>query len=421
MVTIIDAIMGSGKTSAAIEYIRSHPTDRFLFITPYLAEAERIKNACPESKFIVPSNNILEYEFKKQNHFAHLLREGRNVALTHVLYEMSDDSILLAISEMQYTVIVDEVSDIFMEAYQYNDEDVDIFASSDYIFKDENTETGITTLDVNKHKAYNGYVFRDAVSLMQSRRLVRITDGKNPHYYFWTLHKELFTCPKNAFVLTYMFEGSPFESFFKINKIDYSIGGVAKTENGEYCFTYSPAAPDSLKDIAAKIHVFDNAKLNSIGHNRNALSATWFRNNGISSDKMTTLRNNMYTFFMYYFKDKKVDRRLWATFKSGVGKLRGKGYWNSHIPFNSRATNDYRDKDTLAYCVNVFLNPSETIYFKSQGCPVDEDRYALSVMVQWLFRSAIRDGKEINVYVPSRRMRMLLVEWLARLSAGEPY
>jgi len=33
-------------------------------------------------------------------------------------------------------------------------------------------------------------------------------------------------------------------------------------------------------------------------------------------------------------------------------------------------------------------------------------------MLQWIFRSSIRDNKPINIYIPSSRMRNLLVKWL---------
>lgn len=43
---------------------------------------------------------------------------------------------------------------------------------------------------------------------------------------------------------------------------------------------------------------------------------------------------------------------------------------------------------------------------------VDENGYALSEMLQFIWRSAIRDGKEIWVYIPSIRMRELLKQWI---------
>ena len=47
-----------------------------------------------------------------------------------------------------------------------------------------------------------------------------------------------------------------------------------------------------------------------------------------------------------------------------------------------------------------------------KGFPVNEDVFALSEMVQWIWRSAIREGNPINIYVPSARMRDLLTRWM---------
>lgn len=47
-INIVDAVCGSGKTSAAINMINaSAPEEKFLYITPYLDEVERIIKACP--------------------------------------------------------------------------------------------------------------------------------------------------------------------------------------------------------------------------------------------------------------------------------------------------------------------------------------------------------------------------------------
>ena len=46
------------------------------------------------------------------------------------------------------------------------------------------------------------------------------------------------------------------------------------------------------------------------------------------------------------------------------------------------------------------------------GCNVDRDLYALSQLIQWLFRGAIRNGEKIVVGVLAPRMRDLLQRWL---------
>lgn len=43
---------------------------------------------------------------------------------------------------------------------------------------------------------------------------------------------------------------------------------------------------------------------------------------------------------------------------------------------------------------------------------LDEDGYALSEMLQFIWRSAIRNGEPIEIYIPSKRMRELLIKYL---------
>ena len=53
------------------------------------------------------------------------------------------------------------------------------------------------------------------------------------------------------------------------------------------------------------------------------------------------------------------------------------------------------------------------------GVPVYEDIYALSQMVQWMWRSRIRSGEPIHAFIPSSRMRGLFKQWLAARSTIE--
>lgn len=99
-------------------------------------------------------------------------------------------------------------------------------------------------------------------------------------------------------------------------------------------------------------------------------------------------------------------------------KLKGQGYAKSFVPFNARATNEYADKKYLAYVVNIYMNVSRKIYFMQNGIDIDEDAFALSAMVQWIWRSAIRNGEDICLYVPSSRMRRLLITWMDSLATG---
>lgn len=41
-ITVIDSIMGSGKTNYAVQYINSHKDENILYVTPFLAEIDRV-------------------------------------------------------------------------------------------------------------------------------------------------------------------------------------------------------------------------------------------------------------------------------------------------------------------------------------------------------------------------------------------
>ena len=85
-----------------------------------------------------------------------------------------------------------------------------------------------------------------------------------------------------------------------------------------------------------------------------------------------------------------------------------------------RATNDYVKRRYLAYCVNVYLQPWMKNYLIQCGAnEINQDMYALSILIQWIFRSAIRKGEEIWIYIPSARMRYLLKTWIQNLSEGK--
>lgn len=47
-----------------------------------------------------------------------------------------------------------------------------------------------------------------------------------------------------------------------------------------------------------------------------------------------------------------------------------------------------------------------------KGASLNQELYALSEMVQFIWRSRIRDSETIDLYIPSARMRNLLIRWL---------
>ena len=204
--------------------------------------------------------------------------------------------------------------------------------------------------------------------------------------------------------------------YFDIVKLPYQKIGIQRDAQGGYHFSDTMAyVPEYTKELSSKIHIFDNDKMNAIGNKKTALSYTWYTRTSTKDEDGDVLRKNVYNFFRNYNKDKPADARLWAAYKNGETFIRGKGFYYSNIAFNAKATNNYRDRNVLAYCVNIFMQPSEKQYLLANGANVLEDEYALSVMIQWIWRSAIRDGEEIWIYIPSKRMRTLLRNWIGEV------
>ncbi len=44
---------------------------------------------------------------------------------------------------------------------------------------------------------------------------------------------------------------------------------------------------------------------------------------------------------------------------------------------------------------------------------VNSKHFPLTMLLQWVFRSQIRDGQPIQLYLPAARMRDILLEYLA--------
>lgn len=83
---------------------------------------------------------------------------------------------------------------------------------------------------------------------------------------------------------------------------------------------------------------------------------------------------------------------MWTTFKDHKNSLKGNGYTKGVVSCNSRATNEYKDRTAMAYICNWFVQPSINNFFKANGIKIDEERIALSMLVQYIFKSVIREG-----------------------------
>ena len=400
--------MGSGKSSAAITYMNEHKRDKFIYITPYLDEAERIKDGCPALRFAEPSNKIEKYHFKKTEHTAGLIKLGRNITSTHQAFKRYTKEMLDDIRNYGYTLIIDENVDV-LESFEFHKDDLKLAVDAGYV-KEENGTYSLVKDD------YKGVAFQDMFSLLNCRTLIKVEDKDsliNETLFFWSLPPELITSFKDVIVLTYLFNVQNLRYFFDINKIKYEFVGV-ECKNGKYRFCEDTSnIPNHIGNLREMINILDNDKLNEIGEDKYALSMAWYDRN---KDDVLRLKKNIYNVMCNVWRDVPFTKKMWGTYAGQSGKIRGKGYMNSFLVFNARATNAYADKDHLIYAANPFMNVGEKLFYKAYGITADENLYALSTMIQWVWRSALRVGKPVEIYIPSKRMRCLFEDWINKVT-----
>lgn len=414
MIKVCDAIMGSGKSQAAISYMNEHPEKKFIYITPFVDEAERIYTSCQSLHFVLPG---CEKRFKaaKVKHIAELIEQGRNIASTHQAFKYYTPEMLETIRLQGYTLIIDENFE-WLEKTTINRTDLDIMVKAGLAVKNENvySSTGVE---------YDGEAFKSIYTMLKTRSINAPPEASgNITSYYWTMAYDFLGVFEDVFILTYIFESFGMSQYLELNEIEHQNIGISRTPDGGYRFCdhidYIPEYVTRLKDM---IHILDNDRMNyrygADRENKNMMSNAWFDKN----DCVDQLRKNTYNYFANIRPDGGKASRMWTTFKKHKDKVAGKGYERCFVPCTSRATNKYRDRYNLAYCANIFLDVGEKQFLKKNGIEISDNAYALATMLQWIWRSAIRDGKEIWIYVPSFRMRTLLENWIESTSKGERF
>lgn len=456
MIKVCDAVMGSGKTMAAINYMKSHKDRRFIYISPYLSELKRVKEECRGMYFIEPSGRRPKTNFSKISHLEELISLGKNIVCTHQAFRGLADQSKEKIKKYKYILIMDECIDMLMS---YNSTSADIrlleragiieLSGNRYILKSDYNEwykggcldeivslcrrCNLICLKSSKKNdadvpSENENEIAEETKQAKKTRPVSLKDRKRKRkvvseqplnkdtrcYYCWQIPIDILYAFDEVIILTYLFEVSSLCNMFKIEKTVYEYIGVSYNKDNGYAFSSVETMykPDYLGELSRLININTRVRLNDLGDDIYSYSQSWFTKNKTNVDEA---KKRLNTYFIYDNKQKSADKKLWSSFKSAEKNLKGKGYASGFLAFNQRSSNEYRDKTVLAYCVNLYVPSTERQFYKANGIKVEgklDDGYALSVMLQWIWRSAIRDGKPIDIYIPSKRMRQLLIDWI---------
>ena len=388
--------MGSGKTSWIIERMKSNQNENILYITPFLPEDERIVQALHGFR------DIKQPQHKgsgKLGNIAKLLESQMDIASTHELFRRFDERCKKALKENEYTLIVDEALTA-VEQYRWDKKE-------DFKYLLEKNDINITPNGLIEWTGKNlDTRFNDVRILSQNHCLYKIDDK----FFLWHFPHEIFALFKQVYVLTYLFDGSLMKYYFDLCGLTYDVKSI-QSANGDYKLVeyYEPDKTAYRK----RLNIYSGQLNDNISKKDKILSATWCGSPYYKPNR-EVLKKNLYNYSRNII-NAKSNEIMWTAFKSCRKEFVQKGYARGFIPCNCRATNDYSDRTCLMYCVNWYVNPEIKKFFQIRNITIDEDAVALSNLLQWIWRSNIRvadSNKEISIYIPSGRMRKLLLNWL---------
>ena len=401
---IVDSVMGTGKTQACIAWMRQHPEQKYLYVTPYLDECSRIQASAPELDFQQPQENKT-----KSADLLRLLSEGKNITTTHELLSLMKDSDVEYIKKFKYILFLDEELSC-IENLSIESADLDFLMKNNFVQVEQNTKELRWTNPDNKKSKLIGHYKEDI--------------QRKPHYLvkdnvlMWLFQLDVLKAFESVYILTFLFSSSIMAGYLINNDVSFDFCHV---ENGSFADGYKRVTQEEKASFKELIEIYEGSyNDNWYGKTRKKddrflLSQNWFSKQS-NSVRINQLRNNAYNFVRYKCKAHKEDV-LWTSYKDYADaltsdKLTYQSRKSNWLAWNTKATNQYADRTVLVYLLNVFPNPLFKNYLENDNFQFNEDDYALSALLQWIWRSAIRNGKKVTIYIPAPRMRQLLTDWL---------
>lgn len=444
MITVVDAPCGAGKTEWAISYMNAHPQEAFIFVTPFLSEVERIKSST-RLTFYEPQHyqrtellGGVSRSKTKLEDFNDLLAEGKNIVTTHTTFTNATQDTINILQDNSYHLILDEavdvllpLNDIINSKYLVREKDVKLMIDNNIIAVDENCRVrwtgGAQPID-----GEDRHSFCEVQRHAENGNLLLIDN----RFFVWEFSPEVFNAMESITILTYQLEGNILHPYLQLHGLHYDKSSVVGTYDTG--FSLAPYKVDMSQRQKWKqlITLYQDEKVSDFG----SLSATWYKKSVKDrprSQETSELKRALRRFFSAVKAEPydtmwtcpkdcrnsiaprgyKLIRELTDEEKRGRSQAQQDEYVDDNglrcwVASNARATNSYSNRHVLAYMLNLNPNPEVTKYFGKKGASLSRDAFALAGLIQWVWRSAIRRGEPITLFLPSPRMYKLFTEWL---------
>lgn len=396
---------------------------KFFYISPLLEEVKdggRIQQACPLTRFVAPETKRDDednHHDTKGSHLLELLRIGANITCTHNLYLNMTDEHFSEMEKHNYVLVVDEEIAMIDDYHAYSAPDVTSLIELGVISVQETDGMLIwcgQDIDSNLDKAFDDFRHKYSKFKRHVQNKMLYVSKRKDDMFVTQLPVKLITSSKRAIILTYMFEGNILSSFLKLKGIPYKTFDEitpiipSKKEIAKLINLYSPTNQKWKKDLKLSVSAYSKMSTQDIKHIEGYILS-------IARSWRASSYDLLYTF---------PKNRSNLDVKSKAAKIKPSGLVDTELKIqkcpenvcwlasNTRATNAYRHKTCVIHAYDRYPNQSVASYLQDYGYPINADVFALSEMLQFIWRSAIRDGKPINLAILSKRMKDLFLGWL---------
>jgi len=395
-INIKDYPCGTGKTTSMIKEFQQNK--KYLVILPLLSEVKRVIDQSQPILFEQPTTDENAHNTKAES-IKELLLTGQNIATTHNMYERL---VRLAREGLldDYHIIIDEVPDVVKSVSSKTKTSIEEFyLKTGYI---ELEETGLVR-PTNKWRRN-----REEVSDTLNPKILSYAETGclyllGEHMFVWAMPSELLSAGLSITIMTYKAEGSLLASYLNKLSLPYFVNS---SESEERRFKIAAKELISLQDIPSI------SKLN-LSHSGQAKGMSQYSYYSKISGALKNLRSRQLK--GVYLDDILVTCKKDAWFKkeskAGVFAKDSKMFQANWIANTTRGTNDYAHCSHLIYLYDQHVNPVVGRWVNNSSRSFD-DAYALTELIQWVWRSRVRRGEAITLYLPAPRMRRIFLDWL---------
>ena len=402
---VVDAVMGSGKTNAIIEYINqaTHPT---IIIVERQSEVDRLSSACPN--LVSLSDVSDETGISRAQALEDCTDTGLSIVSTHQLMRRWSNRFLLSVERFRYELIIDETLSGVLTQVGVKTSDLNQYLDSGHIQQLPSNEFKKVSLEKPLHSKYNS--LESTINNKDCYLFDMYSDESDESKYalIEAPRSEMFEVFTKITVLTYLFEGSLLRSYFDLHNINYDKFSIVDGVIDYYSARNGSAYKELIVIYQGKHNRFHCKR----GHSREGLSKTWSEKSPNQSKTAKALRNVFNSWsslgctsesFAYTFH-KDYQERVHTSY---VGSSKSNRQYHNinerksmsntdkrkvtFLPQTIRGTNDFSHKQFMAYLPNTFMNPVIQNFLREHDLVVNEETFALSQMIQWLWRGCIRN------------------------------